>query len=236
MQLNELVQELERFGGVKTFQSVGLRALHRLAGARILKGVKLDAVDPEFVKCDKPYHGQFLDQALLTELTRNHPEYEMSKRFLRDAFEKGDECYGFLDGRVLAAYGWYSNSPTAIDAPGMMLHFDPRYIYMYKGFTQAEYRGQRLHAIAMTRALDAYLAKGYKGLVSYVEWNNFGSLKSCYRSGYQDFGNIYLARFFGRYVTHAGGGCATYSFRLEHSHEVLTCNDSQAPHLGARAH
>jgi hypothetical protein len=32
---------------------------------------------------------------------------------------------------------------------------------MYKGFTLKRYRGQRLHAIGMTRALEHYLSRGF---------------------------------------------------------------------------
>ena len=60
-----------------------------------------------------------------------------------------------------------------------------------------------------------YLQRGRKGLVSYVESNNFGSLKSCYRMGYADFGNIYAARCFNRYLLHSDAGCRPYGFRLE---------------------
>jgi hypothetical protein len=97
----------------------------------------------------------------------------------------------------------------------LILHFDDRYIYMYKGFTHVEHRGQRLHAIGMTRALEAYLARGYKGIVSYVEWNNFASLRSCYRMGYTGFGSIIVARILGRYIIHASSGCKPYRFKLE---------------------
>ncbi|SPF45631.1 Acetyltransferase (GNAT) family (fragment) [Candidatus Sulfopaludibacter sp. SbA4] len=60
----------------------------------------------------------------------------------------------------------------------MVLHFDDRDIYMYKGFTHVKSRGQRPHGFAVTRALEAYLAKECKGIPSYVAWNNFSSLKS----------------------------------------------------------
>jgi hypothetical protein len=40
---------------------------------------------------------------------------------------------------------------------------------------------------------------------SYVEWNNFGSLRSCYRMGYTDFGNIVAARIWDK----------PFGFRLE---------------------
>ena len=215
MRVNEVLQEFERFGAVKTLQDLALRSAKVLCSARILKAVAMETVNPEFLKCDKPYRGEFLSRARLTEMVRNRPEYEISERFLREAFDKGDECYGILDGPVLAAYGWYSNVPTAIDSPGMVVHFDDRYIYMYKGFTHVNYRGQRFHAIGKTRALESYLSRGYQGLLSYIEWNNFSSLRSCYRIGCKHFGQVYVARLCGRYITHADDGCRRYSFRLE---------------------
>jgi len=106
-----------------------------------------------------------------------------------------------------------------MDAKGLELHYDQSYIYMYKGHTHTAHRGHRLHAVGMTRALQAYLARGFKGIVSYIEWNNFDSLKSCYRMGYKDFGNIYVARIFGRYFFYSDAGCRKYNFRLERSGE-----------------
>jgi hypothetical protein len=141
----------------------------------------------------------------------------MPESFLDGALAKGDACYGILDGANLAAYGWYATTPTAIDPPDLRLHFNPEYVYMYKGFTHTRYRGQRLHAVGMTKALGAYLARGYKGMVSYVEANNFASLKSVYRMGYTDFGRITLARLAGRYLARSSQGCAPYGFRVEPS-------------------
>ena len=100
------------------------------------------------------------------------------------------------DGGALAAYGWYSTKPTAIDS-GLVLHFDPRYVYMYKGFTHPNYRGQRLHAVGIGMALNAYLADGSKGIVSYVEAANLSSLKSCYWLGYLNMGRIFVWDGFG---------------------------------------
>ena len=60
--------------------------------------------------------------------------------FLDMALAKGDECYGFFDGEVLASYGWYSRRPTEMDAPGFEFRFDPRFIYMYKGYTHRDHR------------------------------------------------------------------------------------------------
>ena len=66
----------------------------------------------------------------------------------------------------------------------------------------------------MTLALN-YLDRGYKGLVSYVESNNFDSLKSVSRMGYEKFGSIYLMRAFGRYLIHVSPGCERFGFAIE---------------------
>jgi hypothetical protein len=85
---------------------------------------------------------------------------------------------------------------------------------MYKGFTDPRYRGQRLHAIGMTRALHEYRRRGLRGIVSYVESTNFDSLKSCFRMGYKVFGSIYLARLLGRHFARSSPGCEPYAFRV----------------------
>ncbi len=215
MYLNDLTREVKQFGPVKTLEDIGLRALNRVMVARVLKGVCIERPDPRFLEVDPRYEAGFLCRDRLEAIVDGHPEYEMSTDFLEEAFTKGDECYGFLDGGTLAAYGWYSKRPTRLDVPGLMLKFGAGYVYMYKGFTHVRYRGQRLHAIGMTRALQEYLARGYRGIVSYVEWNNFSSLKSCYRMGYRDFGNIYVFRAFGRYLIRPDSGCDPYEFRVE---------------------
>jgi hypothetical protein len=214
MDLSEFKRNIKQFGASKALEDVALRALNLGVFFKVLKGVKVDTVHPEFLKCDEKYRGMFLSESMLNEFAER-PEYELSRKFLRQALGKGDQCYGFLDGDSLAAYGWYSNKPTEIDPPELVLHFNDQFIYMYKGFTHVNYRGQRLHAIGMTRALEAYLARGFKGIVSYVEWNNFASLKSCYRMGYMHFGNIYATRLFNHYFLHSDAGCQRYGFRVE---------------------
>jgi hypothetical protein len=211
---SRIYRNFKNVGPARSIEDIALRTLNQLFFCRILKGLKVSQSKPEFLKCDEKYRGLFLDQAMLMEFA-GRPEYELSTNFLNQALEKGDECYGFLDGNVLAAYGWYSNTPTRINPADLVLHFDRRYIYMYKGFTHALYRGRRLYAIGMSRALEAYLARGYKGLVCYVESNNFSSLKSCYRMGYADFGRLYVARVCNRYFLHSDAGCRHCEFELE---------------------
>jgi L-amino acid N-acyltransferase YncA len=89
---------------------------------------------------------------------------------------------------------------------------------MYKGFTHPNYRGQRLHAIGMTMALDHYLNQGYRGLVSWVEANNIRSLRSCYRMGYRHFGEIYVVKIFRKYLILCSKGCEDYGFKVSAIH------------------
>ena len=73
-------------------------------------------------------------------------------------------------------------------------------------------------------AIALLLARGFRGLLSYVEWHNSDSLKSCYRMGYRDFGRIYVARILGRYFWRADAGCAPFQFDL--------CRTDGAPSRG----
>ncbi len=123
--------------------------------------------------------------------------------------------YGILDGEILAAYGWYARTPTRIDPPDLVLHPGNEYVYMYKGYTHTGHRGRRLHAIGMTLALQEYLARGFKGLVSYVESNNFSSLNSVTRMGYEIFGTVYALEMFGIHLVHASAGWAAHGVRVE---------------------
>jgi ribosomal protein S18 acetylase RimI-like enzyme len=204
--------EAKTFGVRNAVHGLAYRLLHRGCEYRVLKGMTITRVDPEFLGGNERYRYEFLKGDALLRFAGD-PQYDMTPEFVAEALHKGDECFAILDGDVLASYGWYSNAPTLI-CEDLLLHFSKDYVYMYKGYTHPKYRGQRLHAIGMTQALQAYRERGFHGLISYVESNNYSSLKSVYRMGYVDIGRIYLARFFGRYRMLHTPGCRTYGFYL----------------------
>lgn len=210
---NTIRHNLQYFGIWATLYDLIFRAINCVVYYKTLKCLEITTPDPRYLNHGEPYKCLFLDKPMLMGFSKNDG-CEMSENFLRHALGKGDECFGILDGDTLASYGWYSNSPTAISSE-LVLHFSDEYIYMYKGFTRNEYRGQRLHAIGMTVALKEYLSRGFKGLVSYVESTNFSSLKSVYRMGYKDFGKLYILKIFGKYLIHSSRGCREYGFRPE---------------------
>jgi hypothetical protein len=210
--LNTALLKLRRHGTAATAYEIAVRILGKIADFRILRGVFVGSPDPVFLEC--PYQAMLLDEAALRRFARD-PVNAMSQSFVDEASARGDQCYAICDGDRLAAYGWYAFGATPIGVPGVLLHYSPGYVYMYKGFTHADYRGQRLHAIGMTRALQHYLSNGYKGIVSYVESINFDSLKSCFRMGYAVFGTVYVVRSFGRYIGFSTPGCRHYEFRVQ---------------------
>lgn len=190
-----------------------LRAISRVTFFKILKCVHIEVPDPSYLELENRYQYGFLEKSLLLEYCRQE-ENHLAEEFLHKAFAEGDQCFAIRDRDVLASYGWYSNRPTEI-SDNLRLHFDNGYMYMYNGFTRPEYRGRRLHAIGMTMALKEYLGRGFKGLVSYVEANNLSSLKSVYRMGYRDCGDIYVLWIFGRYLISCSAGCKNYGMSLE---------------------
>ena len=211
--LDEFRQIAERFGLRAAAHDLAIRVLNRLFVFKVFIGVRAETLDPTFLELDARLRFTLLTESMLAKFATE--EFEIAPAFLRQALERGDECYGILDGDLLASYGWYSIAPTRISPSDLVLHFSPEHVYMYKGFTHPNYRGQRLHAIGMTRALQAYLARQFKGLVSYVESTNFSSLKSVYRMGYKNIGKIYMAQVFHHYWLYPDAGCKPYRFYLE---------------------
>jgi len=192
------------------------RGVNRFTLLMVLKCVTIDAIDRSFLEGSDGYRCEFLDPERLLRLSEN-PEYQMDRDFLDEAIDKGDACFVILDADRLASYGWYSTKPTMVNKD-LELQFDERLVYMYNGFTHPNYRGQRLHAIGMTMALNHYLNHGYKGLVSWVEANNVGSLRSCYRMGYKDFGEIFVIKLFRKYLILRSKGCKDYEFKVSAIH------------------
>jgi hypothetical protein len=204
-------RDIQNFGVAKTAYEVLIEGINLCVDFRITKVMKIEAVNPDYLESKEPLQWQFFDESQLFELARN-PESKLAERFVQTALEKGDECFGALDGDGLACYGWYSNNPT--NDNGLTVHFSRDFMYMYSGFTVPKYRGMRLHAIGMNRALREYLGRGFKGLISYVNSHNFSSLHSVYRMGYQDIGSVVALKLGGHVFIHTSRGCREHGVFL----------------------
>ena len=204
------------YGTGAALHELQYRAINRVVPFQILKGMTAVVADIEPSMFEAgPYQLRFASRDEVLRAVED-PEVaaEMSAEFARDALERGDECYAVFDGDRMVSFGWYSTRPTPV-ADDVLLHFDPAWVYMYKGYTLRDRRGQRLHGIGMSHAARELTARGARGLISYVKSNNFPSLRSIERMGYRVFGEVFLARPFGRVLTWATPGCRPYGFRLE---------------------
>jgi hypothetical protein len=206
----EFRSQLSAFGFWSAVRAFAIRAIQRVIDFKVLRAVCITVVAPGFLELPPDMRADFLDRETLRRMSAD-AKYDLTPEFLDEALAKGDECYGIVDGDATAAYGWYAHSPTPM-GDGMLVYFDPAYVYMYKGLTLDAYRGKRLHAIGMTRALAAYQARGFKGLVSYIEADNLNSLKSSYRMGYVDFGRVFIIGLLGRRFTFRTPGCEALGF------------------------
>ena len=84
MDLNQIHRNLKQLGTAKTIEDVALKTLNQVFFFRILQGLKIEKVDPEFLNCHEKYRGLFLTEAMLMGFA-DRPEYELSRRFLDEA-------------------------------------------------------------------------------------------------------------------------------------------------------
>jgi hypothetical protein len=205
-------RERARFGLRSTLREFAYRAIHHVVSFRVLRGIYLEAANARFTDCPAGFSGDFLDGETLERVSLDR-RYDLPPAFVDEALGRGDTCYGIMEGDCLASYGWYAHAPTKI-GDDLWLHFDPAYVYRYKGLTLEPYRGRRFHAITMARTLDAWRARGYRGMLAYVEANNLSSLKSVYRLGYVTFGRVFILRILGRHFIFNSPGCTPFGFRV----------------------
>jgi hypothetical protein len=218
MNLHFYRDSLNDHGVSATLYHAAYRAANQVTRLAVWNGlaITLGGVDGRFRTDPKRAEGRMLEAAAMRPYTKNK-ENGLTDAFLDEVIAKGDRCFAFFDGEVLTSYGWYSTQPTRLTeiSNSLVLSFDPTYVYMYNGFTLPKYRGQRLHALGMAAALEAYAKEGHKGLVSYVDSSNFASLKSCSRMGFRTFGHVVLLKVGKQYLCRATPGCKEYDFRVE---------------------
>jgi hypothetical protein len=212
--VDKVRRKLRRHGLAATLHAYSMRAVNSAVLFRIMRGMYLQQPEPAFLKCPPGFTATFASQDQLRDLALN-PDNQLSLKFVEQALSRRDRCFAICDGAVPVAYGWYSFQPAPIGLPGLVLRFNPRYVYMYKGFTHPRYRGRRLYAIGMTLALRYYLSRGFHGVVSYVESTNLDSLKASSRAGCRRFGSLFVLKAFDHCVALSGPGCDRFGFRLE---------------------
>ena len=147
--LDKLKTNISRYGAGGYIFYLCIRLVNKLTYCNVVVGMTLtkESLVDKYLETDPRYEHRFLSDNEIREFAKNS-ETDLPQEFLNEALPKGDRCYAILDDGRLAAYGWYSTKPTVFE-DGLELHFNPDYVYMYRGFTHPDYRGQRLHAVGM---------------------------------------------------------------------------------------
>ena len=180
----------ERYGAKRVAYKIADTVLHKL-GASVYAVVWLDLESlAEMSPPDPQFTFRFLTPEEVARFAEE-PSYYLDPK-LADRIRAGRElCFGVLAGERLAAFGCYIpeyNDPS--QAAGVAMSYPPGVAYMSYGLTHPDFRGARLHGLAMGLALKELSKRGVTRLVSLVGWTNWASLKSCERLGYENLGNM----------------------------------------------
>src|SRR5262245_60736059 len=111
--VSDFRRDMETFGFSKSFYNFSIKVINRFVFFKILMCVFIDVADPRYMGDENKYRYSFLGSDTLMDLAK-HKDNGLSLSFVHEALEKGDECYGILDGDSMASYGWYSNKPTLV--------------------------------------------------------------------------------------------------------------------------
>lgn len=134
------------------------------------------------------YECRFLEQRESEEIARQLGGQE-GRSFL-EGVARGDDAYAVLDGARLANIGLYATGPTPL-LTDLVVHFTSPSRYMYGGYTDPEYRGERLHALGTLRAALELFDRGVPKLVTVCERTNYRSAVSAARMGWKPCGVLY---------------------------------------------
>jgi GNAT superfamily N-acetyltransferase len=186
-----LIAFRERYGTAGAFYKSVDVVLHKLFRTSVHAVVWLDLKSlAKMAPPDRRFTFRFLTADEVTAYAKD-PAYFLDPA-LADRVRDGRElCFAALAGDRLAAFGCYvleSNEPE--QASGVAMSYPPDVAYMSYGFTHPDFRGARLHGLIMQLVLEELAKRGIQKLVSLVAWTNWASLKSCYRLGYLNLGNM----------------------------------------------
>ena len=211
----KLLDIKRRFGFKAMLIDAGYKLFELVLDGKIMVvlAVRAGDIPPAALANPHGYKVRCLTAGDLARAARVQPQFCETAFVSRAQIDQGDECFAVIDTGKLASTGWYSTHRTPVDDQ-WAIEFDPRYVYMFKGYTHEDYRGQALHSLGMSTATVEYGRRGIPAILSVVEANNFASLKSCAKMGYRASGWVAACRFLGRSWTWASAGCRPFRFGI----------------------
>jgi len=181
----------ERFGMTGAIYKVADVVLHKVFHTYVHTFMSLELKAVETMACSDPqFTFRFLTADEIEKFAQDSSYYIDSS--LADGVRSGNEvCFAALAGERLAAFGCYTLGYVPPEqCAGAPLSFPADVAYMSYGLTHPDFRGARLHGLIMGLALQELAKRGVTKFVSIVAWTNWASLKSCWRLGYINLGNM----------------------------------------------
>jgi len=183
----ELQRALTYLSPGKVAARYTLRGVQRLSGFTLFRGLCLTEKSARALPTLSEVEYRFVEPERLRQeaaIDGNGLQPDEVERRI-DARE---ECFGAFIGKVLASQLWFSSGAAHLKDKAFV-HFDPAFAYSRWAFTRGEHRGKHLHALCKQKALQAYAARGRRGILSVVEaWNfpslNAGAQAGCVRTGW----------------------------------------------------
>ena len=203
-----------KYGGSKHFAIHLLyQILNKLFYFECLHVMRLSMKDinSKYLSLHNGFSGKFLSSEEIEKyFLGNDSEFELPPNVL----ENRDECFAILENLEIASYGWYSKKPTAVTGE-FKISIPQNFRYMHHGYTSEKYRGKRLHAIGMSKALQILsMNKDCDGLVSVVSAENASSLVSTERLGFVPIGKIFIIAKLNRYFVFHTKNCQSAGVSL----------------------
>lgn len=126
------------------------------------------------------------------------PSLDLTRDFVKDAITRGDMAFGAFDGPVLAAYTWRSFT-SARHTDEVWVRLDRPYVYAYKSFTRANYRGHHLMPSVMLFADTESLKHQCTHRAGFVAIHNLASLAAGKHMAAEPIGYAGYLEWFGRH-------------------------------------
>ena len=138
----------------------------------------------------KPLSFRFATEKDLREL-QLQPVWDIDETKLR-SFREGDYCLLNYVGTELAGYTWAHLQGRPLLIPGPRLKIPDSVIYNYAAFTLPKFRGRNHQALRHYELLNQPQWKDKIGLLGYVRYTNWSSVRGQKKSGYQSIGRMWM--------------------------------------------
>lgn len=113
----------------------------------------------------------------------------------RDRFHEGDQCVIAIAEGLIVGYEWFSENPVHHDAGwGYRVTIPGGYVYAYDAFIDPDYRNTGVWLRFKAHLADWMAARGKRGVLTFVDYGNWPSLRTHLRFGFRPTESVFALR------------------------------------------